>query len=76
MPSMIIHFLGNATINTLSGYMIQGASTETEVLYQIVIAFGILPTTRMILWTRFFTSRWLPANKKQDSLDANETDFA
>jgi membrane protease YdiL (CAAX protease family) len=60
LPSMVVHFLGNATINTLAGYMIQGASIEQEVVYQIVLAFGILPTTLMILWTRFFTSRWLP----------------
>lgn len=59
LPSMIVHFLGNATINTLSGYMLSQAPIETEVLYQIIFSFGILPTTLMILWTRFFTSRWL-----------------
>lgn len=59
MPSMFAHFLGNATINALAGYMITQASIEMEIVYQIVIAFGILPSVLMIFWTRFFTAVWL-----------------
>ena len=58
-PSMIIHYLSNLTISILSGYIISRASLPVEILYQIVFSFGILPTTLMILWTRFFSNKWL-----------------
>lgn len=61
-PSMIVHYLSNLTISILSGYMIGRAAVPAEVLYQIIFSFGILPTTLMILWTRFFTTKWLPAD--------------
>ncbi len=73
MPSMIIHFLGNAMVNSLSGYMLSQAALEMKILYQVIISFGILPTTLMVLWTRFFTSRWLFGNDEQGGLDTNET---
>jgi membrane protease YdiL (CAAX protease family) len=76
MPPMIVHFLGNATISTFSGYMISQASTNVQILYQIAFSFGILPTTLMIWWTRFFTSRWLSTNDEQRSLDADQTAIA
>lgn len=59
MPSMIVHVIGNATLNTLSGYMLGRATVEMQILYQIIFSFGILPTTLMILWTRRFTASWL-----------------
>ena len=58
-PSMIIHYLSNLTISILSGYVIGRASVPVEILYQIVFSFGILPTVLMILWTRYFSKRWL-----------------
>ena len=58
-PSMIVHYLGNLTIGILSGYMIDRAAVPGEVLYQIVFSFGILPTALMIVWTRFFSKKWL-----------------
>jgi len=58
-PSMIIHYLSNLTISILSGYVIGRASVPMEILYQIVFSFGILPTVLMILWTRYFSKRWL-----------------
>ena len=58
-PAMIVHYLGNVTIGILSGYMIGRADVPAEVLYQILFSFGILPTTLMILWTRFFSNKWL-----------------
>lgn len=66
MPSMIVHFLGNATVNSLSGYMLSQAALEVKILYQVIFSFGILPATLMVLWTRFFTSRWLFGNDEQD----------
>ncbi|MEJ2353999.1 MAG: hypothetical protein P8Y03_29850, partial [Anaerolineales bacterium] len=65
-----------ATISTFSGYMISQASTNVQILYQIAFSFGILPTTLMIWWIRFFTSRWLSTNDEQRSLDADQTALA
>ncbi|MGB2963649.1 MAG: type II CAAX endopeptidase family protein [Anaerolineales bacterium] len=58
-PSMMVHYLSNLTISTLSGYVINRADVPVEILYQIVFSFGILPTVLMILWTRYFSKRWL-----------------
>lgn len=60
LPSMIVHYLGNAFISSLTGYIQTRASIEVQALYGILFSFGVIPTTLMILWTRFFSSRWLP----------------
>jgi membrane protease YdiL (CAAX protease family) len=62
LPPMIVHYLGNAFISTLVGYIQTRASIEVQVLYGITLSLGVVPTTLMILWTRFFTSRWLSGN--------------
>jgi membrane protease YdiL (CAAX protease family) len=61
LPSMIVHYLGNVFIGSLTGYMQSRASIEIQALYGIVFSLGVVPVTLMILWTRFFSSRWLPA---------------
>ena len=60
LPSMIVHYLGNAFIGSLTGYLQSRGSIEVQTLYGILFSFGILPTTLMILWTRFYTSKWIP----------------
>ena len=60
LPSMIVHYLGNFLISTLVGYLQTRASIETQVLYGIAFSLGVVPTTLMVLWTRFYVSRWLP----------------
>jgi membrane protease YdiL (CAAX protease family) len=59
LPSMIVHFLGNAFIGSLTGYLQSHASVEVQALYGVIFSVGIVPTVLMILWTRTFTSRWL-----------------
>ena len=59
LPSMIVHYLGNVFIGSLTGYMQASASVETQVLYGVTLSLGIIPVTLMILWTKFFTSKWL-----------------
>lgn len=66
LPLMIVHYLGNVFISSLTGYMQSRASIEMQALYGIIFSLGIIPTTLMILWTRFFASRWLPG-KEMDS---------
>jgi membrane protease YdiL (CAAX protease family) len=60
LPPMIVHYLGNVTIGLLAGYMQSRASTEIQVMYGVIFSFGVVPTTLMILWARFFSSSWLP----------------
>jgi membrane protease YdiL (CAAX protease family) len=62
LPPMIVHYLSNAFVGSLSGYMQDRASVEIQALYGVVFSFGVLPMTLMVLWTRFLTSRWLPSS--------------
>ena len=59
LPPMIVHYLGNVFIGSLTGYMQASASVVTQVLYGVTFSLGIVPVTLMILWTKFFTSKWL-----------------
>jgi membrane protease YdiL (CAAX protease family) len=60
LPSMIVHYLGNVFISSLVGYIQTKASIEIQVLYGVILSLGVVPTALMILWTRFFASKWLP----------------
>ncbi len=71
LPPMIVHYLGNVFIGSLTGYMQSRASIEMQALYGIIFSLGIVPTTLMILWTRFFTSRWLPSGQSPVSSETN-----
>jgi membrane protease YdiL (CAAX protease family) len=64
LPPMIVHYLSNVFISSLTGYMQSRASIEIQALYGIIFSLGIVPTTLMILWTRFFSSRWLTNGQK------------
>jgi len=64
LPPMIVHYLGNAFISTLVGYIQTRASIEVQFLYGITLSLGVVPVTIMILWTRFFSSRWLPGGSE------------
>ena len=59
LPPMIVHYLGNFLISSLTGYIQTRASIEIQALYGVIFSLGVVPTTLMILWTRFFSSRWL-----------------
>jgi membrane protease YdiL (CAAX protease family) len=60
LPSMIVHYLGNVFIGSLVGYIQARASIEIQVVYGVIFSLGIVPVALMILWTRFFTSKWPP----------------
>jgi membrane protease YdiL (CAAX protease family) len=72
LPSMIVHYLGNVLVGSLTGYMQARASIEIQALYGVILSFGVVPTTLMILWTRFFSSRWLPGCGRHGSPDGQE----
>ena len=65
LPPMIVHYLGNLFISSLTGYIQINASSEIQALYGVVLTFGLIPVTLMILWTRFFSSRWLTKVKSE-----------
>lgn len=56
LPSMIVHYLGNAFIGSLTGYLQRRAGIEIQALYGVVFSLGIVPTTLMILWVRLLTA--------------------
>lgn len=59
LPSMIVHYLGNAFIGSLTGYLQVQAPAEVEALYGVIFSLGVVPSTLMILWTQFYVSRWM-----------------
>jgi hypothetical protein len=44
------------------------ASIDTQVLYGVTLSLGVVPVILMILWTKYFTSRWLINNVAQASV--------
>ena len=60
LPPMIVHYLGNVFISSLVGYIQTRASIEIQVVYGVFLSLGVVPTTLMILWTKIFSSKWLP----------------
>lgn len=70
LPPMIVHYLGNVFIGSLTGYMQASASVETQVLYGVTLSLGIVPVTLMILWTKYFTSKWLTTDNRYEVAEA------
>ena len=60
LPPMIVHYVSNVFIYSLTGYMQSRASIEMQALFGVLFSFGIIPVTFMVLWARFYISRWLP----------------
>ena len=60
---MMVHYLGNLFISAINAYIQNNASVPVQAVYGIVFTLGIIPTILMMLWTRFFTTRW-PLNQK------------
>ena len=56
LPPMLIHYLGNVFIGSLTGYMQGLAPAGVQALYGVTFSLGIIPVTLMVLWVRFFSS--------------------
>jgi membrane protease YdiL (CAAX protease family) len=72
LPPMIVHYLGNVFISTLVGYLQVKASIEVQALYGVILSLSIVAVTLMILWTRYFTSRWLAGSDARQLQDVEE----
>ena len=59
LPAMLVHWLANAFVYAFTSYLQAWAPPAQYTLYCFIFGFGVLPTILMLLWTRFYTSRWL-----------------
>jgi len=57
-PAMLVHYLGNFFIGSLTAYMQTNASVQAQSIYGILFFFGFIPTSLMILWIFQFTKIW------------------
>ena len=58
LPVILIHYLNNLFIGTITIYIQSNASAEIQSFYGIVFFFGIIPTTLSIIWIRYFLKKW------------------
>ncbi|MFC2133656.1 lysostaphin resistance A-like protein [Bacteroidota bacterium] len=63
LPNMLFHYISNAFVGTFNYYINSTASVEIQALYGIIFTFGILPVFLMIIWIKYFTSRWPFTNR-------------
>ena len=57
-PAMLVHYLGNLFVGSLTSYVQASASIQTQAVYGTIFSFGLVPTTLMILWVFLFTALW------------------
>jgi len=67
LPPMIVHYLGNVFIGSLTASMESSASVQVQAVYGLTFSLGVIPVTLMILWARFFAGRWLPRDMELQS---------
>jgi len=58
LPVVLIHYLNNLFIGTITSSIQSHASAEIQSFYGIVFFFGIIPTTLSIIWIRYFLKKW------------------
>jgi membrane protease YdiL (CAAX protease family) len=58
IPAMMVHWLGNAFIGSITNYLQINATPAVEALYGVIFSLGIVPTALMILWVRYLSFKW------------------
>jgi membrane protease YdiL (CAAX protease family) len=58
IPAMMVHWLGNAFIGSITNYLQINATPAVEALYGVIFSLGIVPTVLMILWVRYLSFKW------------------
>ena len=58
IPAMMVHWLGNAFIGSITNYLQINATPAVEALYGVIFSIGIVPTGLMILWVRYLSFKW------------------
>jgi membrane protease YdiL (CAAX protease family) len=56
--AMMVHWLGNAFIGSITNYLQINATPAVEALYGVIFSLGIVPTVLMILWVRYLSFKW------------------
>ena len=59
IPAMIVHWLGNAFIGSITSYIQMNATPIVEALYGVIFSLGIVPAMLMFLWVRCLSIKWL-----------------
>lgn len=58
IPPMLVHYLGNVFIGSLTSYMQELAPVNVQAVYGVIFSFGVIPVSLTILWVRFFAGKW------------------
>jgi len=58
LPAMLVHYLSNVFVGSLTSYIQTYASVRTQAVYGVVFSFGLVPTILMCLWVILFTYLW------------------
>lgn len=58
IPPMLVHYLGNVFIGSLTAYIQELAPVAVQAVYGVVFSFGVFPVVLMILWIGFFARKW------------------
>lgn len=58
IPAMIVHWLGNAFIWSITHYLQMNASPGIQALYGMIFTLGIVPTVLLSLWIRYVSHKW------------------
>lgn len=74
LPAMLFHYLVNMFIGSFGGYLQRQASTEVMMLYSFISVCIVVPL--LILWVKFFSSRWLPGpSTRQAGIPSGRADL-
>ena len=58
LPVVLVHYLFNLFIGTITSYVQTNASAEIQSVYGILFFSGLIPTTLSIIWIRYFLRKW------------------
>jgi membrane protease YdiL (CAAX protease family) len=58
IPAMMVHWLGNAFIGALTGYLQNNATPAVQALYGVIFTAGVVPTMLLFLWVRYVSVKW------------------
>ena len=73
IPPMLVHYLGNVFIGSFTSYIQELAPIGVQAVYGVVFSFGVVPMVLMILWVKFFASKWpFPHELKSSRLAQHE----
>jgi len=58
LPVVLVHYLFNLFIGTITSYVQYNAPVEIQSVYGILFFSGLIPTTLSIIWIRCFLKKW------------------